>query len=237
MEVFWNCWMENLTERGTRSRNSFGPEISIQAENSTKNFPFSLCWLFRSRAQNRFVARSNRKKYRYNWPTKRECPRSDLINLALLRFREKVRIKTGCRMLALVLICKFRVRPVTRARKLAFPSSFSCNPLFPLHNSMTFGTTFAGLFPRWVFWMFYMILRLPRIERSGNLRYAFTVIESKFWNTNECSLIKTLSIERKLLLHWSQCYPIIASYGSSIGEYRSEKIQNNLWHEAIFTLQ
>lgn len=143
----------------------------------------------------------------------------------------------GCSLLCWFANFASLIRPVTRARKPAFSSSFSCNLLSPLHNSMTFGTTFPGLFPRWVFWMFYMILRLPRIERSGNLRYAFTVIESKFWNTNECSLIKTLSTERKLLLHWSQCYPIIASYGSSIGEYRSEKIQNNLWHKAISTLQ
>lgn len=70
--------------------------------------------------------------------------------------REKVRIKTECPAWTDLQVSRLSSGPQP-ARK----PTFSCNPLSPLHNSMTFGTTFPGLFPRRVFWMFYAILRLP----------------------------------------------------------------------------
>jgi len=71
--------------------------------------------------------------------------------------REKVCIKTECPAWTDLQVSRLSSGPQP-ARK----PTFSCNPLSPLHNSMTFGTTFPGLFPRRVFWMFYAILRLPR---------------------------------------------------------------------------
>lgn len=85
-------------------------------------------------------------------------PWSDLsFAHAFLSAWERIHIKTECPAWTDLQVSRLSSNPQP-ARK----PTFSCNPLSSLHNSMTFETTFPGLFPGRVSWMFYVILRLPR---------------------------------------------------------------------------
>lgn len=141
--------MDGKTRReGTRSGTTqFG--IPIRTENSTENAPLS-------GLSNPLVRRIGSSS---SFPVVTEeivnVFESDLSSQELERKTDRTReIEIEKERHALKrnaeseLICKFRVflsGPTSRAET----NHLSVKPLSPLHNSMTFGTVFPGLFPEW----------------------------------------------------------------------------------------
>lgn len=156
VEFLRNCQTENCWRGLFWSEFQFGRKIQQKA------FRF-LCWVFcsdaRSTHYHHIVSRclAVEEMITADWRNV-NVSRNDLNPArAFSKAREKVRIKTECPAWTDLQVSRLSSGPQP-ARK----PTFSCNPLSPLHNSMTFGTTFPGLFPRGVFWIFYVILRLPR---------------------------------------------------------------------------
>lgn len=165
----WN--FSKIVERRIASEHSSGQNPNLDGKFNRKYSTF--CVEYSARMRNRLIIIVSRRGVsQWKKPTVTADWRnvsvlwSDLsFALAFSSARESVRIKTEC-----LAWTDLQVSRLSSGPQPARKPTFSCNPLSPLHNSMTFGTTFPGLFPRRVFWMFYVILRLPQLWRPAIAR-------------------------------------------------------------------